>query len=140
MLLDINLLAVLVASVLMMVLGFLWYSPFLFGKLWMKGMGMNPKDMSDPKCMALAKKGYLASFLGGLVTAFVFGLMIQGLLIEGFREALFMAVTIWLGFFLAPTVCSIFFEKKSVTIYLINMGFQLAAFVLTSLVMFWWMY
>jgi hypothetical protein len=41
---SINLPAVLVATIYTMVVGFLWYSPLLFAKPWMKEMGYDPND------------------------------------------------------------------------------------------------
>jgi hypothetical protein len=41
---SINLPAVLVATISTMVVGFLWYSPLLFAKPWMKEMGYDPND------------------------------------------------------------------------------------------------
>ncbi|HVE75608.1 MAG TPA: DUF1761 domain-containing protein, partial [Actinomycetota bacterium] len=42
---DVNWLAVLVATVAAMVLGFLWYGP-VFGRIWLAGMGKTQEQMS----------------------------------------------------------------------------------------------
>ncbi len=44
---DINYWAVLVAAVVSMVIGALWYSPVLFGKLWMKYSGLSDKKLAE---------------------------------------------------------------------------------------------
>jgi len=41
---GVNLWAVLVAAVASMVVGFLWYSPFLFARPWMLAMGYDPDN------------------------------------------------------------------------------------------------
>ena len=46
---DINYLAVLIAALASYVLGALWYSPVLFGKLWMKLSKIDPKNMDAAK-------------------------------------------------------------------------------------------
>ena len=38
---EINLVAVIIATVLAQAVGFLWYSPVLFGKRWMSLMGIS---------------------------------------------------------------------------------------------------
>jgi Protein of unknown function (DUF1761) len=43
-LMCVNLWAVLGSAVATMVIGFLWYSPFLFAKPWMLAMGYDPAD------------------------------------------------------------------------------------------------
>ena len=54
---EVNLLAVLVSGVAAMVIGALWYSPLLFGKLWMNGMGFTEAKMKEMK-----EKGMAASY------------------------------------------------------------------------------
>ena len=44
---EINYLAVLIATAVTMVLGFLWYSPVLFGNAWVKQIGLNKEEMSS---------------------------------------------------------------------------------------------
>lgn len=41
---HIHLLAVVVAAISTMVVGFLWYSPLLFANPWMREMGYDPND------------------------------------------------------------------------------------------------
>jgi hypothetical protein len=41
---SLNWLAILVAAISTMVVGFLWYSPVLFAKAWMREMGYDPND------------------------------------------------------------------------------------------------
>ena len=40
---HLNLLAILVAAIATMIVGFLWYSPLLFAKPWMREMGCDPE-------------------------------------------------------------------------------------------------
>jgi len=48
---GVNLLAVLVAAVATMIVGFLWYSPLLFAKPWMTLMGYDPNDKTKQEEM-----------------------------------------------------------------------------------------
>ena len=41
---SLNWLAILAAAISTMILGFLWYSPLLFGKAWAREMGYDLKD------------------------------------------------------------------------------------------------
>lgn len=43
---QINIWAVLLATAATMVLGFLWYSPLLFGNAWAKRLNVNMEDLS----------------------------------------------------------------------------------------------
>ncbi len=48
---NLNLWAILVAAISTMVVGFLWYSPLLFAKAWMKEMGYDPNDKAKTEEM-----------------------------------------------------------------------------------------
>ena len=66
---EVNMISVLVAGVASMAVGFLWYSPVLFAKPWMKLMGLTEKNMKE----AQKKMGmmYGLSFVASLVMAYV---------------------------------------------------------------------
>lgn len=42
---EVNYVAILLASIVSMVLGFLWYSPMVLGKQWMKEKKISPESM-----------------------------------------------------------------------------------------------
>ena len=65
---PVNLIAVFSAAVASMSVGYLWYGP-LFGKLWMKEMGMKG-TMSEAAILGMAKS-YAIMFVGSLVMAYV---------------------------------------------------------------------
>src|SRR5439155_25204738 len=73
---NVNILAVLVAGVLTLVLGGVWYSPILFAKQWMAAQGYTPE-----KVEAMRQKGvtraYLVSLLCYLVMAYVVALLVS---------------------------------------------------------------
>jgi hypothetical protein len=63
---TINLLAVLVAAIAMFVIGGLWFSPILFGNLWMKLSGVTKKQIAEAK-----KNGMAGSYIGTFVALVV---------------------------------------------------------------------
>lgn len=80
------LIAVIISFVLSLVIGFVWYSPVLFGKTWMRLQGANPtakvsmKDMTGVMAAnALATLFYVAAFtftLAVLLPMNVFSILI----------------------------------------------------------------
>src|SRR5690348_2723001 len=64
---HLNYWAILVAVVASMVLGFLWYGP-IFGKAWMKEMGIPADRKPDPKVM---RRGMILMLIGSFLTVFV---------------------------------------------------------------------
>ena len=63
---HLNWLAILVAAISTMVVGFLWYSPLLFAKAWMREMGYDPNDKARTDEM---KKGAASAYAGSLVAS-----------------------------------------------------------------------
>src|SRR5258706_4307004 len=64
---HLNYWAILVAVAATMALGFLWYGP-IFGKAWMKEMGIPAGSKPDPKVM---RRGLILMLIGSFLTAFV---------------------------------------------------------------------
>src|SRR3989344_7706455 len=116
---PINYLAVLVAAIAAMVLGYLWYGP-LFGKEWAKLMGWTPeemaKKMSDPAGKNKMMMGYGAQFVGALVMAFVLSHSLvfasAYLNVSGAMGGLQAGVWSWLGFVAPTTIGMVLWEGK----------------------------
>ena len=64
---SINLIPVIIAAVVNMVLGMLWYSPYLFGKYWMKVQGKTSDKVSSSGAGIM----YVLNTITSLVFAYV---------------------------------------------------------------------
>src|SRR5207249_4845105 len=90
--------AVLVSAVVSMIIGSIWYGP-LFGKKYMKAMGMN--ELSQEKKDAMRKsmtKSYALQFVASLVMMFVFAKIAAGAGILSVGLGLMTAFWVWIGF------------------------------------------
>jgi hypothetical protein len=136
---EINFLAVLVASVVSMVVGFLWYSPFLFAKPWMKLSGMTKDKMAK----ANMTKTYGVSFVVAIVTAYVLahvmGLSMNFYNYSGLMTGLSSAFWMWLGFVMPVQLTGWLFDGKALNLFLINTGYQLASLLAMGVVLGLWM-
>ncbi|MEK6883785.1 MAG: DUF1761 domain-containing protein [Nanoarchaeota archaeon] len=121
---DINYLAVFVSAIVSMIIGFLWYSPALFGKAWMKAGNMNMKDMDKAKKKGMGKLYFLA-FIGALLMAFVLAYFVGYLTAYTFFEGMEVGAYIWLGFIFPVLLGSFLWEGRSVKYYLINVLYWL---------------
>lgn len=137
---DVNYLAVFVAAVASMVVGFLWYSPMLFAKPWMKLMGISAADMKKKQ------KGmggtYAMTFVGALVMAYVLShVMTMG---ENFFHydrvtgGLSSAFWMWLGFVAPVQMEMVLFGGKKWQLYAINTGHRLVSLLAMGLVLGMW--
>jgi hypothetical protein len=140
---HINYLVVFVAGLANMVLGALWYSPLMFGKVWMKLMGLDKLSKAEKaKMMERAKPGYAFAFLAALLMSFVMAHMVQSGAIfyhvAGVEAGLLTGFLIWVGFILTSQINSVLWEGKPVKLYWINTAHYLAAYLITGVILAVW--
>jgi hypothetical protein len=136
---HINLLAVLVAAVATMVVGFLWYSPLLFAKPWMREMGYDPNDKARMEEMKKsAGAAYSGSFVASLVSAFILALFLHWLRAESLQFGLMVGLHVWLGFVATVQFTSALFTKQSMKLFGINTGYQLVCYLAMSAILTCW--
>lgn len=133
--LPVNYLGVLLAAVASMVVGFVYYSPYVLGKPWMKLMGVT--DMK-PKGSDMARI-YGTSFVLALVTAYVLAFMLitggayfhSAKLVSGLMAAFWA----WVGFVMPVQATEYLFSKKPLQLVAINTGYQLLSLLVMGLVL-----
>ena len=129
---HVNLLAVLLCAVSSLVLGGLWYSPLLFSKTWQREAGLSDEQ---------AKSGNMALIFGlafvlSLVAAYVFGMFLgPDMPFTGALGAGFSAGLCWVA---ASFGINYLFERRSVTLWLINGGYHTLQFTLFGAILGWW--
>ena len=136
---SINLLAVLVAAISTMVAGFLWYSPLLFAKPWMKEMGYDPNDKARMEEMKKsAGPAYGGSFLAGLASAFILALFLHEMRVQSLPISLLVGFHVWLGFVATVQFTSALFTKQSMKLFAINTGYQLVCYLAMAAILTLW--
>jgi hypothetical protein len=131
---EVNYLAVLLAGVANMVVGYLWYSPSLFGNQWMKLMGQKMAGSKDDM-----GKMYGITFLGTLVMAYVLSHVMT--LSQNFfnydatTTGLTTAFWMWLGFVVPVQMTDVLFAGKPWTLFYLNAGYRLVSLLAMALVL-----
>ncbi|SFA76322.1 Protein of unknown function [Flavobacterium swingsii] len=59
---EINFLALLLAALSTLVVGFIWYNPKVFGTIWMKETGINPEEGEKPNMIMIFGVSVLYAF------------------------------------------------------------------------------
>lgn len=130
---EVNLIAVLVAAIVAMAVGGLWYSPLLFGKRWIKLMKFTEKQV---KAMQEGSKvSYLYGFLNQLVMAYVMGAFFVMLGVESVQMGMRVAFWLWLGFVGTTSMGSVLWEGKTMKLFALNAGYQIVAALLMASVL-----
>lgn len=117
---SINYLAVLVAAVISMVLGYIWYHQKVFGTAWMKMVGLTEES---------AKKGagpaMFGMFVVALISAFVLAHFVDYTNATTFAKGLVTGLWLWFGFSGAVLFSNFAFERRPFKWFLITAGYQL---------------
>jgi hypothetical protein len=137
---QVNYLALLVATVAGFFLSFVWYTP-LFGKLWAKEMGFDPSE--KPATSAFIKS-LLLTVLAVFLIAFVLSSNIaawtpstwgaSNFQISKISQAIQAGVFTWLGFFVSNLLQGVAWEKRSRTLFAIDAGYYLCLLLLIAFI------
>lgn len=126
---EINIVAVVIAGVLSMVLGFLWYGPMLFANAWMKEIGLTPEKIGSGPGI-----GYALTFVAALVSAAVTSLLVHRLGITKVEDGAFFGVLVAVGYMGTTFASNYIFGQKSMKLYLIDAGYQFFNILIAALV------
>ncbi|MGL4339977.1 MAG: DUF1761 domain-containing protein [Rhodoglobus sp.] len=128
---DINLWAVLGAAVAAMVVGWLWFG-LVFRAAWTRLARL--ADRPTPKDAVIYPIALVVNLVGAFVLAYLSTtsqIAHQNTLLEA---ALYSAVFVWLAFSAGRALITTTFEARSVTLFLINTGHDLAVILTMALV------
>jgi len=133
---HVNYLAVLVATVVVFVLGWLWYSPFLFYKPWMRARGLDPDAAMANAKMPVGKLGI--ELLRCFVLAFVIAHLVGGLGINNWFTAIHFGLLLWIAFPVVLLTGSVIWENVPVKVAVIHAGDWLVKVLVISIILSVW--
>ncbi|QQR84224.1 DUF1761 domain-containing protein [Candidatus Peregrinibacteria bacterium] len=116
---------ILLAAVLTLFLGMAWYSEALFGKAWMKAVGLTKQKNSQSKRLMLISM--ILGFVSSLVTAMILDLLLTLMGVTAFSAAYVFTFWLWLGFSATGVLGQILWEMRPPRLFFINGIYQLLA-------------
>jgi hypothetical protein len=134
--LVINVGGVITAAIASVIVGSLWYGP-LFGKLWMKEMGMQKPESMSPEAKQKMMQSYGITTVAAIVMAIVINQLVN---ILGSSVSWYMLTLIlWLGF-IVPTIAlnSVLWEGKSWKLYGVNVLYYLVMIGVHAAIFTFW--
>ena len=130
---GVNYVAVVIAAVVALVIGFAWYAPAVFGKRWMAYLGTTRVQLGNPGPMGMTV-GVVASLLNAWVLA-VLSLNLGG---TSLTDGIMLGILVWLGFMATITAAQISFEKKPWGLWLLNNAHNvIVQIVMAAIVTVW---
>lgn len=118
--LHIDLYSVAIAAVLFMVISFCWYSKWLFGSTWLKHSGLKEADVRKNW-----GRKWGCNFLLGLGLAYFLAFFDSILQVTSVGDAMFSALTIWLGFVVPVQLFPVIWQNRSLKVFFIETAFML---------------
>ncbi len=130
---NINVWAIIVAALVNMVVGSIWYSKSAFAKSWSKASGKSLDVM-----MAAGNKGYAASALGAIVMAVVLRYVVDWAGVTSAGLGAWVGFLIWLGFVATSMAPNIIFSGQPMKLWHINAGYYLVVLVINGALLAVW--
>lgn len=127
-----NYFAILVAALSTFMIGGLWYSPAVFGKVWMKENGLTEEEMKKSNMVKIFGLAFLLALIAAVNLA-----MFLGPENNPAMGALwgFLAGFGWVAMFVGTHYL---FERKSFTLFLINAGYSVVALTVMGIILAAW--
>ncbi len=136
-------LLVLTISIVQMILGAAWYSPALFGKIWMKINGVTNKSAAELK--AMQKKmlpAYGLQFVGTFITNFALVFMLSSLGVNNLIGLFLISTILWAGFIMPIQAGEVLWgnlsNKLKAQKFLISTSYQLVAVTIAAYIYSIW--
>lgn len=133
---SVNYLHVLVAAVVVFVLGWLWYSPLLFFKPWMRLRGQDPVAAMQGAKMPGGK--LVVELLRCLLLSYVIARFVALLGIASLMGAVHFGFMLWIGFPVIILTGSVLWENTPVGVAAIHAGDWLVKLLAIPIIVTLW--
>ncbi len=122
--------AILVSALLAFFIGFLWYSPSVFGGAWEDATGKKAKDLQGTQMAHHA-----VSIVGWLAAAFVYAMLISHHMLQGdLQDYMFLSIALWGAFMMPPKAAAIMHGNFNTKLLWIDGGYHLLGYLLFAFV------
>lgn len=131
---SINLLPVVIAGIINMVIGSLWYSPFLFGKLWIKSMGKTQEEMMKGANPFI----YVFNTIAGLLFAYVLAHIVKFGNLNTALQGVTAGFWVWLGFVVTTVLPVYLYESRPKILYFLYIFYQMFSIIIMGVILALW--
>lgn len=133
---EVNWLAVVLATASSMVVGMIWYAKPIFGNQWAKLVKLDPKKMGEGSTMAISIT-IVVSFLTAYVLAHVTYLSNQFFQNSFMQDALSTAFWLWLGLTAARMITHDVFERRPFKLTFMNITHEFVTLMVMGFFIGW---
>jgi hypothetical protein len=123
---HVNIFAVIIAAVIYFFLGGLWYSPKLFGHIWIEEL-----KITAVKHDSLS---YILEGVIGLIMASILALFMSKMDLVNVGGGFLVALLIWVGFIATTGLSGVLWGKKTLKLFFVHSGFLLVTLLLMGMI------
>lgn len=120
---QVEILPVVLAAVLNMVVGYAWYSPWLFGKVWAKLAKVDESEMNKRKWAPIA------GFACSLVIAYFLAFFQNIGAISNVSDGMLFSGLLWLGFNATAQISGVIWVGQPFRLFILNAGGSLLGYL-----------
>lgn len=126
---------VLLAAVVTMVIGYVWYSNALFGEMWRKEVKMTKKQMESTEGMpSMMLKSFILAMISQSV---LFAILIASGTVE-ILDGVLLALVLGLAFNATTIAVNNTYQRRNTTLSVIDAGYQMLSLAAGALVYLIW--
>lgn len=129
---DVNVVAVVLAALSSMIIGFVWYHPSIFGNTWVKLVGKSDLQKGKKEQM------YILLFGSAVIMSYVLAVFINYMKATTLTEGAVAGFLAWTGFVATTSGIRTLFENRSGKLYILNNAYQLIALVVMGILLTLW--
>jgi hypothetical protein len=115
-----------------LVVGSIWYSPIMFSRIWQREVRLTDADIRGGNFAMIFAAAFVLSLIAAILLAAFLGPN------PPLANAVVAGLVIGLGFVGTSLGINYLFEKRSLTLWMINTGFHTLEFVVIGLVLGLW--
>ncbi len=119
--LDIRFVAILASTVAYMLIGWLWYSPLLFGRIWQNVVGLKDEELPNPG------PAIGGSIIAGFIMSYILGYFVMATHSVTALTGLILGVILWLGFVFTSQILGVLYGSRPWKLFLIDAGYLAVA-------------
>lgn len=117
---ELSILQLVLSPIFSMVLGFIWYSLPVFGKMWMKEEGLTENDLKSGPGV-----GYALTFVAAAALGVTLAVLSQKVGATTFMDGLSFGLLVGFGIVATTMIPASIFGQESFKLMAINIGYQL---------------
>lgn len=120
---QIDWLVVVIGTILNMLIGFFWYSKWIFGTAWLKLAEVSERHMKENK------RPMIYAPIVSFITVFFLALFEGFLGITTVSDGMFVGFCFWMGFVATTQISTVIWLRRPLHLFFIDTGYKLLSYV-----------